>query len=173
MNTPRDNYNLFTVYLNAGYTIEACDLLYKGMKNGTIESKPENWKILGSYYQQANKELQAIAALKEAAKLFPKDGSIEVLLGQIYQQMDKTKEAHDAYARGVAKGNLGEHPHQALLYLAYTALELEDYDGALKAIGEAEKLPGGSKDPQVKSLKAGIEATIQEREAQKNASKKL
>lgn len=173
MNTPRDNYNLFTVYLNAGYIIEACDLLYKGMKSGAIESSQTNWRILGAYYQQANKDLQAIAVLKEATKLFPHDGGLDLLIGQFYQQMDKIKDAHDAYARAVKKGNLGEHPHQAWLYLAYTSLEIEDYQGALNAIAEAAKLPDGAKDPQVKSLKAGIEATIQEREAQKNAAKKL
>jgi len=173
MNTPRDNYNLFTVYLNAGYVIEACDLLYNGMKKGAIESTTANWRILGAYYQQSGKELQAVSALKEATKLFPHDGGLDLLVGQIYQQMDKIKDAHDAYARAVKKGNLGDHPHQAWLYLAYTSLEIEDYDGALKAIAEAEKLPGGAKDPQVKSLKNGIEQTIQEREAQKAAAKKL
>lgn len=173
MNTPHDNYNLFTVYLNAGYVVEACDLLYDGMKKGTIESKVENWKILGAYYQQANKNLQAIAALKQATRLFPHEGSLDLLIGQIYQQMDKIKEAHEAYARAVKKGHLGDKPHQAWLYLAYTALELEDYKGALAAIESAEKLPGGSNDPQVKSLKTGIIATIQEREAAKAAAKKL
>ena len=142
------------------------------MKKGRIESTPANWKILGAYYQQSNKELQAISALEEAAKLFPKEGSIEFMIGQLYQGLDKTKDAHSHYARAVAKGNLGDKPHQAYLFLAYTALELENYDEALKAINEAAKMPDGAKDPQVKSVKNGIEATIADREAAKAAAAK-
>lgn len=170
MNTPRDNYNLFTLYLNAGEINMATDILYNGMKSGKIESTEQNWRILGAYYQQVNKDLQAISALKEATQLFPKDGSLEFQIGQIYQGLDRTKEAHDAYARAVAKGNLGEKPHQAWLFLAYTSLELGDYDGAMKAINHAASLPSGAKDPQVKSVRQGIELTIQERENAKQAA---
>lgn len=173
MNSPRDNYNRFTLYLNAGELHLATDILYEGLKKGTIESTIANWRILGAYLQQANKELQAISVLKEATKLFPKEGALEFMIGQIYQQLDKIKDARDAYARAVAKGNLGDKPHQAWLFLAYTSLELEDYDGALKAISEAAKLPDGAKDPQVKNLKDGIDSMIQERELAKAAPKKF
>jgi tetratricopeptide (TPR) repeat protein len=172
MNTPRDNYNLFTLYVNAGEINLATDLLWNGMKKGTIESTPQNWRVLGAYLQQANKELQAITALQEATKLYPKDGGLNFMIGQIYQQLDKIKDARDQYKIAVDKGNLGDKPHQAWLFLAYTSLELEDYQGALKAINEAAKTPDGAKDPQVKSVKEGIEATIAEREAAKAAAKK-
>jgi tetratricopeptide (TPR) repeat protein len=170
MNTPRDNYNLVTLYLNAGQFGIATDMLHAGLKNGTIESTVNNWRILGAYYQQANKELQAIDALKEATKLFPDEGSIELLIGQIYQALDKIKDAHDHYIAAVKKGNIGDKPHLAYLYLAYTAIELADYEGAQKAITEAAKTPDGAKDPQVKSVKDGIEQTIAERDRIKAAA---
>ncbi|PTX96475.1 hypothetical protein [Opitutus sp. ER46] len=171
MNTPRDNYNLFTLYLNAGEIGLATDLLYSGMKKGTIESTAANWRILGAYYQQANKELQAVSALQEATKLFPTDGTLDFLIGQIYQQMDRIKEANQAYARAVTKPDLGEKPHQIYLFLAYTSLELEDFDGALKAITKAASFPEGAKDSQVKGVRDGIEATMAEREAAKASAK--
>ncbi len=167
MNTQRDNYNLFTLYLNANAVGLATELLHNGMKKNTIESTPANWKVLGAYLQQNNQELQAISALQEATKLFPEDGSIDFMIGQINQQLERTKEANQAYQRAVKKGNLGDKPHQAWLFLAYTSLELGNFEGALKAITEAEKLPGGARDPQVANVKAGIEATIAEREAAK------
>ena len=172
MNTPRDNFNLVTLYINAGQFSKATDILHEGMRKGTIESTVNNWRILGGYYQQANKELQAISALQEATKLFPKEGTLELLMGQIYTQLDKTKEAHDAYARAVKKGNLGDRPHLAYLYLSYSAFELGNLEEALKAINEAAKFPDGAKDSQVKNLKEGIEATIADREATKAAAKK-
>lgn len=172
MNTPRDNYNLFTLYVNAGELNIATDLLWKGLEDKRIEDTPQNWRILGAYLQQADKPLQAITALKEATKRYPKDGNLEFMIGQIYQQLDNTKEAHAHYLAAVNKGNLGDRPHQVYLYLAYTSLELNDYDGALKAIDAAAKLPDGAADPQVKSVKKGIEETIAERKAQKEAVEK-
>lgn len=170
MNTPRDNYNLVTLYINAGAFGMATDLLHKGLEAGTIESTAANWRILGAYYQQANKELMAISALKEATKLFPKDGSLELLIGQIYQQLENTKEAHDHFQLAVEKGNTGDRPHQAYLFLAWSALELGDYDGALKAINEAAAMPDGAKDPQLKTLRENAEAMIADRERIKAAA---
>lgn len=169
MNSQRDNYNLFTLYVNAGQIPAATDVLYAGLKKGAIESTIANWRTLSLYYQQTNKEFQAISALQEAAKIFPNDGSIEFLIGQNYQQLDRFKEAHEHYERAVKKGNLGDKPHLALLYLAYTAFELGDYSGALKAITDAANMPEGARDPQVRNLKSGIEATIQEQEASRAA----
>lgn len=176
MNSPRDNFNLVSLYLNAGQFSKATELLHEGMQKGTIESTLNNWKILGAYYQQAHKEFQAISALEEAAKLFPNDGALEIQIGQIYYQLNKIKEARDHYARAVAKGNLGEKPYLAYLYLSYTSFEVGDLDGAIAAIDAAAEFPDGGKDSQVKNLKEALKATKLEREQAKQreaAPKKL
>ena len=176
MNTPKDNYNLFTMYAGAGQIGLATDFLYNGMKKGTIESLPEYWRQLAQLYQYDNKELQAISTLKEATALFPKDGNFEYQMGQIYGSMEKPKEARDAYERAIKKGNL-EKPHQVYLLLAYTQLELKDYDTALKTINQALAMPEGAKDAQVKTLKHDIETMMAEakaaQEAREAAAKKL
>lgn len=172
MNTPRDNYNLFTLYVAAGEPSIGTDLLYKGLKSGKIESNEANWRTLGIYYQQVNRDLDAINALKEAASIFPRDGNFEVLIGQIYQQEDKTKDARDHFAEAVARGNLGDKPHLAYLYLAYAEFELGNYEKALSIIDETYKMSDGAKDPQVKTLKDGIEQTIQDRNARLEAAKR-
>lgn len=171
MTTPRDNYNLVTLYINAGQYSKATALLYTGMKTGKIESTLNNWRILGAYYQQANKDFLAIDSLAEAAKLFPKEGSLDLQIGQIYQGMDKTREAHAAYLAAVRKGNTGDRPHLAWLYLAYTTFELGDYKAALAQINHAQSLPDGAKDPQVANLKKGIEEMIRQ-QAQEAAQAK-
>lgn len=172
MTTPRDHYNLFTLYLSAGAINIATDMLHAGMKSGKIESNLANWRVLGSYLQQSNRELQAISALQEATKLFPKEGSLDFMTAQIYQQLEQTKEVYNYCVRAVNKGNLGEKPHQVHLLLAYSAYELDKLDEALKAINEAGKTPEGAKDSQVKSLKDAITAMIAEREAAREAIKK-
>lgn len=171
MKTPKDNYNLVTMYYNAGQFGRATDLLYAGLKNGDIESDIKNWQLLAYSYQQVGQDLQAINVLKEAEKTFP-SGQIDFQIGQIYSQMDnRTAEAFASYSAAVAKGGL-EKPHSAYMFLAYTAFELEKFEVALSAISKAEATPEGAKDGQLKRLKGAIEDAIKERDAAKAAATK-
>jgi tetratricopeptide (TPR) repeat protein len=163
MKDPKNNYNLVTIYIAAGQFSKATDLLHEGLKKGTIESTLANWRILGSYYQQANKEGEAIEALKEAQKLFPKEGMIDLHIGEIYRGMEKTKEARDYYRSAVKKKDTLEKPHVAYQLLAFADMELDDWDEALQAITEASKYPEFQKDKQMQALKKHIEDTVQER----------
>lgn len=163
MKDPKDNYNLVTIYLTAGQFGKATDILHAGLKNGTIESNIANWRLLGSYYQQANKELQAIEALKEAAKLFPKDGMIDLHIGEIYRQLEKPREARDFYRSAVQKGGL-EKPQVVFQLLAYTSMELDDWATAQEAINKAAEHPDFQKDQQMQNLKKHIDDTVRDRE---------
>lgn len=166
MQTPKDNYNLVTMYYNAGQFGKATDLLYSGLKSGAIESDLKNWQLLAYSYQQIGRDAQAIAVLKEAGTAFP-SGQIEFQIGQIYSQMDnKTAEAYTYYSKAVAKGGL-EKPHSAYMFLAYTAFELEKFDEALAAINKTIASPDGQKDAQAPRLKQAIEDAVKEREASK------
>lgn len=166
MKTPKDNYNLVTMYYNAGQFGKATDLLYSGLKDGSIESDIKNWQLLAYSYQQVGQDLQAISVLKEASKQFP-TGQIDFQIGQIYSQMDnKTLDAFTYYTAAVKKGGL-DKPHSAYMFLAYTAFELEKYDDALASINKAGETTDGKKDPQTKRLKTAIEDAIKEREAAK------
>lgn len=163
MTTPKDNYNLVTIYITAGQFSRATELLHAGLKSGAIESSVATWRVLGSYYQQANKELDAIKSLQEAAVKFPKEGMLDLQMGEIYRQLEKTAEARDAYRRALAKGGL-DKPQVAYQLLAYTSMELDDWTEAQRAIGEASKHPDFAKDQQMKSLKDHIDNTVRERE---------
>ncbi len=166
MKTPKDNLTLVNLYLTAGQYGKATDLLYSGLKNGSIESDQKNWATLGYFYQQANEEAKAIAALKEAATLFPRTGAFDLQIGQIYLSMEKTKEAYGHFKEAVKRGGL-DKPASALQALAYAAFELEEFDAALEAVKAAEAFPEGQKDSQLPRLKYAIEASIKEREAAK------
>ncbi len=163
MKTSKDNMNLVSLYLTAGQFSTATDFLYRGMKSGAIESEPKNWLILGYYYQQANQELTAINVLKEAATLFPNNGQIEMTIGEIYRQMEQTKDAYKHYKEAIRKGNL-EKPYLVYQLLAYAAFELEDFDQALAAADKAAAYPESAKDTQLPRLRDAIKGAIQERE---------
>ncbi len=83
MKTPKDSMNLVSLYLMAGQFSRGTEILYQGMKKGEIESEPNNWRVLGRYYLEANMNEQAVKVLKEAAGLFPKNGEIEMQIAQI------------------------------------------------------------------------------------------
>ena len=169
MQTPKDNYNLVTMYYNAGQFGRATDLLYSGLKSGAIESDLKNWQLLAYSYQQIGRDTQAIAVLKEAGTAFP-SGQIEFQIGQIYSQMDnRTAEAYAYYSKAVEKGGL-EKPHSAYMFLAYTAFELEKFDEALAAINQTIGSPDGQKDAQAPRLKQAIEDAVKEREATKQTA---
>jgi len=168
MKTPKDNYNLFSLYISASQYTRANELLYAGLKSGGIENDIKNWIALGYYYQQANQEMQAIAVLKEATGLFPQGGQLELQIGEIYRQLERNKEANTHYRTAVTKGGL-EKPHVAYQLLSYSEFELENFDEAMKAVLKAESYPEGKKDPQLPRLKAGIQEAINERKAAQEA----
>ena len=166
LNTPKDNMTLVSLYLMANQFTKGTELLYNGMKNKTIDSEPHNWRILGRYYQEANMNERAVAVLKEATGLFPKNGELEVQIAQIYLQMEKTKEAFQHAKAAIAKGNFeGTKPYGVHYLVAYTAYELGLIDDALKALQEAEKFDESKKDPQFARLKDVVVEAVAEREA--------
>lgn len=170
LNGPKENMTLVSLYLMANQFTKGTELLYNGMKKKMIESEPHNWRILGRYYQEANMNEQAIAVLKEATGLFPKNGELEVQVAQIYLQMEKTKEAFEHAKAAVAKGNFeGTKPYGVHYLVAYTAYELGKIEDADKALAEAEKFEESKKDPQFSRLKEVVKEAIAEREAKEKA----
>ena len=89
------------------------------------------------------------------------------MIGQIYRDQGKTREAFNSFQNAVRKGNL-DKVETANQLIAYAGYELEEYDAALKAIAEVEKTPEGRKDTQLPHLKRAIENTVKEREARKS-----
>lgn len=165
MNTPKDNFNLVSLYIQVNQFGKACDLLYDGLKKGTIENDPKNWQYLGYYLLQINRNLDAIRVLEEAAKLFPNNGSFDQQIGEVYRQDEKMKEARKHYKEALRKGGL-DRPHAVHTLLANVSYELEDFDEALKSIADAEKFPEGQKDAYVKRLKEAIVQAKTEADAQ-------
>jgi hypothetical protein len=168
LKSPKDNYNLVTMYYNAGQFGKATDLLYGGLKSGEIESDIKNWQLLAYSFQQVGQDTKAISILQEASKQF-KTGQLDFQIGQIYSSMDnKTLEAYNSYGVALKKGGL-DKPHSAYMFLAYTAFELEKFDDALESILKAEQTPEGAKDAQLLRLKSAIQEALKEREAAKAA----
>lgn len=173
MNAPKDNMNLVSLYLMANQFTKGTELLYTGMKSNKIESEPNNWRVLGRYYLEANLNDQAIKVLKEATQLFPNNSELEVQIAQIYLQMEKTAEAL-THARAAIKKNKFEttKPYSIHYLIAYASYELGKLEDALAAIVEAEKFPEAKNDPQLPKLKTVVSDTLRDKEEAKNKDKK-
>jgi tetratricopeptide (TPR) repeat protein len=165
MNTPRDNFNLIGIYFNIGQYEKAAELLEKHLRSGSIENDPKNWELLALSYQQMQRPLKAIEALKEGTKSFPKSGQMEFQIAQAYTSLDKTQEAMTHVQAALTKGNLAK-PHQAYLLLAFSAYQLKKFEVALEAATKAAEFPEAAKD--ATNMKNALESLMKEREAKKN-----
>jgi len=173
LNTPKDNMNLVSLYLMANQFTKGTELLYNGMKGGKIESEPNNWRVLGRYYLEANLNTEAIKVLQEAANLFPQNGEIELQLAQIFVQIEKPSDALRHAKAAIAKGNFeSTKPFSVHYLIAYTAYELGDLEESSKAIAVAERFPEAEKDAQFPKLKNVVNEALAERQATKEAKEK-
>jgi tetratricopeptide (TPR) repeat protein len=164
MNTPKENYNLVAVYYNIHQYEKTIELLESGLKSGSIPNEPGNWTLLAICYQQLHQEPKAIQALLQASKIFPKQGSLDLQIGQLYYGMDKTADAYKYTKSALAKGV--DKPGQNYVLLAWLAFELKKYDEALDAAKEAVKFDPNSKDAH--RLMEAISDAIKERDAAKS-----
>ena len=165
MNTRKDNFNLIGIYFNIGQFEKAAELLATGLKSDGIDNDPKNWELLALAYQQLQRPLKGIDALKDATKAFPKSGQLEFLIAQAYTSLDKPEESLKHVQLAITKGNLTK-PYQAYLSLAYTAYSLQKYEVAYEAALKASEFPDGAKDG--KNMADALSALIKDREAKKN-----
>ena len=170
MRTQKDNYTLVGLYFNVGQFGKATELLHAGLKSGAIESIRSNWELLAYSYQQVDKPFQAIDALKEASKHFPKSGQLDYQIAQIYYALEKPQESYQSLVSAVAKGGL-EKAYAVYNFQAYVAYELTKFDEAQIAVEKAIASPGSEKEPQLPRLKQAIDDALKERELLKSGAR--
>ena len=156
---PKNNYNLVSMYYSVGQFATATDLLSAGLRNETISSTEQNWRILAYCYEQLNEYEKAIGVYKEAEQHLPEAaGQFDFDIARTYTQMDKETEAYDYYRSAVAKGHLSSASgYSAYLNIAFAGYELHHYDEALAACDAAAKFPEAAKDKQLPNLRQGIQ----------------
>ena len=163
MTSPKDNYNLVGIYFNIKQFDKATGLLYKGLRDGSIESDQRKWELLAYSFQQIHKEFQAIEVLKEASQLFPDSGQLDNQIAQIYYAMDKVPETYRHLNLALAKGDLTA-PADVYYFKAYICYELLKYEEALVAIDKSAELGDGS-NSRLPQLRSAIASALAERKA--------
>ncbi|HZL44675.1 MAG TPA: hypothetical protein VFC28_00480, partial [Opitutaceae bacterium] len=163
MTTPKDNFNLVGLYSNINQYARACELLENGLRGDTIESTSQNWTILGGWFQLIHRNDKAIETFLTAAKLFPSNAEIEYQLAQVYLGVPDEAKAFEHIKACIAKGGT-DKPHVGWLFYAYTALDLQKFDEALKGAHEAaaaaKKINATDAIKQAEKMEDAIKANI-------------
>jgi hypothetical protein len=172
LNTPKDNYNLVTLYNQVNQFGKATELMYDGLKSGKIENDLKNWEVLAYFYLQVSREMQAISVLKEASQIpaYSEMGEIDKQIAEIYYGLDNTQEVFNYCKLAVAKGHLGAKAYATYQLLSFSAYSLGKFEDALQACDKAMSYKGAPvKD--LARLKQGIKEAIASREAEKATAK--
>jgi hypothetical protein len=165
MTTPKDNFNVVAFYSAINQYSRACELLERGLRDNTIESKPENWEILGGWYQQINRNDLAVKTFLTATELFPTNAELEYQLALVYSGVPDEAKAFEHIQACIAKGGTAK-PHVGWLFYSYTALNLQKFDEALKAAHEAaaaaSKIGATDAVKQAEKMIASIKGNLQD-----------
>jgi hypothetical protein len=172
---PKENLARASLYLSAKQFTRGTELLRAGLQQGTIESEPNTWRLLGRFYQETNQLAEARAALEEAAGLFPQLGEIEMQLAHLCLQLEDNAAALQHAQAAAAKGHFETTKPFSVYYLiAYTAFDLGRLAEAAAAIATADAFPEeATRDPQFAALKTMVAETLAdaERKARERAGK--
>lgn len=103
LDTERELENLANVYLFLEIPYKAAEVLQRGMEQGIIQRDLDSLEKLGTAWQLARENAEALEAYTAAAPL-ASDGRIWFRLGQIYIDDENWTEAEKALKNALAKG---------------------------------------------------------------------
>jgi len=103
LDTERELENLANVYLFLEIPYKAAEVLQQGMEQGIIQRDLDSLEKLGTAWQLARENAEALEAYTAAAPL-ASDGRIWFRLGQIYIDDENWTEAEKALKNALAKG---------------------------------------------------------------------
>lgn len=160
LSTPKDYLSKVGLYYNLQRYDRVIDILEKGLKDGNIDSEPNNYELLAAAYQQTFQEFKAVDTYERAIKKFPDHaGKYYISITNIFWEMQKYAEALNAIEKGLAAGNV-ENPGKLYMFAAYICFELKKYDHGLELLEKAKPLIGDTQ--QAKSEFEGLSASMQE-----------
>jgi tetratricopeptide (TPR) repeat protein len=171
LDDPTHNYNLASMYYEAGQTGMFTKLLDAGLASGGIKSTVDNWGRLAYCYQLDGDNTGALDALKRAEAAFPEDGDFDFKISQIYAQLDDTENAYAYSKLAVSKPKL-EKPYGVYLFLAYNAFQLKKLDEAEAAVDEAATFPEAVNNKDLPRLRSAIQDAVTQKQIDDEAKAK-
>jgi tetratricopeptide (TPR) repeat protein len=128
---------LANFYLNARAPYKAAVLLEKGLSDDTIESTPQNWRLLSQAWQLAGEHQKAVPALERASSLAD-DGDIDRLLAQSFVRLARWQDCADASRRSIDRGGV-DRTDLVYMMLGQCLMNLKEYEEARNAFRQAAR----------------------------------
>lgn len=128
---------LANFYLNAQAPYKAAVLLDKGLTDGTIESTPQNWRLLSQAWQLAGEHQKAVPALERASSLAD-DGDIDRLLAQSFVRLARWQDCADASRRAIDRGGV-DRTDLVYMMLGQCLMNMKEYQEARNAFQQAAR----------------------------------
>jgi tetratricopeptide (TPR) repeat protein len=129
--------NLAQAYLYHDIPYRAANVLAKGLAEKIISEDAEHWELLGDSWLHAREYDEALDPLRRAAAL-SEDGNLYVRIAQVHLERDESREAQEALAKGLSRGDL-DNPGNAYLLLGITHVGIKRYAAARDAFAKAGK----------------------------------
>ena len=140
LNTPKDHLSRVGLYYNLQRFDRVTQILEKGLKDGSIESDPNNYELLAAAYQQTFNSFNAIDVYQRAIEKFPKNaGKYYISITNLYWEMQKYPEALTSIEKGLAAGDV-ENPGKLYMFAAYICYELRKFQHGLELLEKAKPL---------------------------------
>ena len=168
---PTHNYNLASMYYEAGQFGRFTQLLDEGLSSGSIQSTVDNWGRLAYSYQLVGNNTGSLDALKRAEAAFPENGDFDFKISQLYSQMDDTENAYNYAKLAVSKPKL-DKPYGVYLFLAYNAFQLKKLDEAQDAVEKAASFPESKGNRDLPRLKTAIQDAVTQKQIEEEQKAK-
>jgi tetratricopeptide (TPR) repeat protein len=133
---------LSQLLLQAEVPYRAAMILSKGIEDGSIEGRAQNWRLLSQAWILAQEHRRAIAALTKAAALSD-DGELDARIAQSYANLDEWEETISAARVALRKGVRNFHEMNILIGMAM--FELGRLEEAKSAFAAAQNTSAGRK----------------------------
>lgn len=137
LNKSREIVNLTQLFLYHEVPFKAAKMLERELKNENVDPDKENWELLANAFINAAEIDRAIPYLTRAAGM-AEDGALYIRLGQAYMEKEAWKDARQAFANGIKKGDLRQ-PGTAQLLLGMASFHDNNFTSARRAFRAAAK----------------------------------
>ena len=116
---------------------KAAKELEDALKNEKVKEQKTTYESLAGYWF-ASKDFDKAVAAYEKASQFSKDGQVDLMLGQVYLEMEKWSQAQTSFARALKKGNLKTQTGNAYMGLGLASFFKDEKPKALQYFSKAK-----------------------------------
>ncbi len=111
--------------------------LEKAISAKKVKEQKSTYESLAGYWFASKDFAKAVQAYEKASE-FSKDGKIDLMLGQVYLEMESWSKAQKSFSQALKKGNLKKQAGQAFMGLGLASFFNQEKSKAIKYFSKAK-----------------------------------